>query len=121
MRHFRLLLSPWAKGWLLRVVVLGHHDPAKGAHGCRAGSLQGCPGAVDRCEQIAMELNTQMESEGAGSTDRRSGMELRHGLPVLGDHQHLAAGGHLVHQPKAAGLELGGVDCGSHGRQDILD
>ena len=62
-----------------------------------------------------MELHAGMESEGAGATDRRSGMELSHGLAVLGDHQHLAAGGHLVHQPKAAGLELGGADCGSHG------
>jgi len=38
-------------------------------------------------------------------------MELGYGLAVLGDHQNLAAGGHLVDQPKAAGLELrSGVD-----------
>jgi hypothetical protein len=41
---------------------LGNHDQLKRAHGCRAGSLQGLPGAVDWCEQITMEL--------------------RHGLPV---------------------------------------
>jgi hypothetical protein len=41
-------------------------------------------------------------------------MELRHGLTVLGDHQHLAGGGHLIHQPKAARLELRGADRGHH-------
>jgi hypothetical protein len=55
-----------------------------------------------------------MKTEGAGATGRRAGMELRHGLTVLGDHQHLAGGGHLIHQPKAASLELRGADRGHH-------
>lgn len=66
-----------------------------------------------------MELYARMESEGAGATGRCAGLELGHGLPVFGDHQHLAAGGHLVHQPKAAGLELGGADCGCHDTKGI--
>jgi hypothetical protein len=44
-------------------------------------------------------------------------MELRHGLTVLGDHQHLAGGGHLIHQAQTAGLELRGADRGGHDTQ----
>ena len=58
-----------------------------------------------------MDLHAWMDSEGIGATGQPAGMELGYGLAVLGDHQNLAAGGHLVDQPKAAGLELrSGVD-----------
>ena len=46
-----------------------------------------------------MDFHAGMEPEGAGATGRRAGMELRHGLAVLSDHQHLAGGSHLIKPP----------------------
>ena len=46
-----------------------------------------------------MDLHAGMEPEGAGATGRYAGMELRHGLAVLSDHQHLTGGGQLIKPP----------------------
>lgn len=79
-------------------------DPARGARGCRSGSRQHIPAGIQRRDHIAVNLQPWLKPEGTGSPRRGAGMEFGHRPAVLGDHQHLTAGGHLILQAEAAAL-----------------